>query len=378
MSTSKLSSGDTPFGELLKNTSYYFSFTDPTSQQMKFYKMDPATVWANLKSIQRKLPDDNKLCPRFDSKTGLSRLDAWNTFLNSLRAYMRTIGGELLDILDAGEFLPPFPQCLPSELLTWLPEWLLDAFQPSEASSTDTVKLKKKLEKLRKVKGLSTAELDPDFYLEALPDLTPSKIKKRKARIGTGEEEEVDEDNIRSISSLVPDPVTCSTDKDKLVIAANVRSPIFKQMVQPYHVRLMMEANSIYIALVFFIDILIRDRTIHDDDDAKQAHSYAPVGNLFLLLHFLEQCMVTSTTLLSDRRILDFSSRPISFYANDLNLRKYYLELLKEAKLIKSHNPETDVENPDNVLKIVFSAISKLNVTMARQFKQLYVMYDNN
>ena len=153
---------------------------------MKSYKMDPATVWANLKSIQRKLPDDNKLCPRFDSKTGLSRLDAWNTFLNSLRAYIRTIGGELLDILDAGEFLPPFPQCLPSELLTWLPEWLLDAFQPSEASSTDTVKSKKKLEKLRKVKGLSTAELDPDSYLEPLPDLTPLKIKKRKARIVTG------------------------------------------------------------------------------------------------------------------------------------------------------------------------------------------------
>ena len=131
MSASKLHSGDTPFGELLKNTSYYFSFTDPTSQQMKSYKMDPATVWANLKSIQCKLPDDNKLCPRFDSKTGLSILDAWSTYLNLLRAYIGTIGGELLDILDAGEFLPPFPQCLPSELLTWLPEWLLDAFQPN-------------------------------------------------------------------------------------------------------------------------------------------------------------------------------------------------------------------------------------------------------
>ena len=207
--------------------------------------------------------------------------------------------------------------------------------------------------------------------------MTPSKIKKRKSRIVTGDDEEVEKDNIRSISSLVPDPVTYSTDKDELVIAANVRSPIFKQMVQPYHVRLMMEANSIYIALVFFIDILIRDRTIHDDE-AKQAHSYAPVGNLFLLLHFLEQCMATSTTLLSDRRILDFSSRPISYYAKDLNLRKYYLELLKEAKLIKSHNPETDVDNPENIFKIVFNAISKLNVTMARQFKQLYVMYDNN
>ena len=81
MSASKLHSGETSFGELLKNTSYYICFTDPTSQQAKSFKMDPATVWANLKSIQRKLPDDNKLCPRFDSNTGLSRLDAWNTFL---------------------------------------------------------------------------------------------------------------------------------------------------------------------------------------------------------------------------------------------------------------------------------------------------------
>ena len=109
MSASKSSSGETSFGELLKNTGYYISFTDPTSNDQVSFKMDPAVVWANLKSIHRKLPDDNKLCPKLDAKIGLSRLDAWNTFVNSLRAYIRTIGGELLDIYDAGEFLPPFP-----------------------------------------------------------------------------------------------------------------------------------------------------------------------------------------------------------------------------------------------------------------------------
>ena len=79
--------------------------------------------------------------------------------------------------------------------------------------------------------------------------------------------------------------------------------------------------------------------------------------------------MVTSTTLLSDRWNLDFNAGSISFYAKDLNFREYPLTLLKKARLIKSDNPVTDVDNPENIFKIVFNATSKLNVSMARQLK---------
>ena len=105
----------------------------------------------------------------------------------------------------------------------------------------------------------------------------------------------------------MPDPEIFDSDKDELVISANVKSPVFQGMVKPYHERIMTEANSIYVALIFFIDILIRDRT-HHDDEAKQAHSYAPAGHLFQLLHYLEQCMITPTTLLSVRRVLGSTS----------------------------------------------------------------------
>ena len=112
------------------------------------------------------------------------------------------------------------------------------------------------------------------------------------------------------------------------MISANVKSLVSQCMIKPYHERITTEANSIYIALIFFINILIRDRT-HHDDEAKQAHSYAPAGHLLQLLHYLEQCMITPTTLLSDRKVLDFNIRTIDYYAKELNLRKYYLEMLK-------------------------------------------------
>ena len=38
--------------------------------------------------------------------------------------------------------------------------------------------------------------------------------------------------------------------------------------------------------------------------------------------------------------------------------------MLKEAKLIKSNNPESDVDNPENIFKIVFNTISKVNVLL--------------
>ena len=47
--------------------------------------------------------------------------------------------------------------------------------------------------------------------------------------------------------------------------------------------------------------------------------------------------------------------------------------------MIKSHNPESDVDSPDNILKIILNAISELNVNMARiSFKQMYVTFDND
>ena len=58
--------------------------------------------------------------------------------------------------------------------------------------------------------------------------------------------------------------------------------------------------------------------------------------------------MVTLSTLLSDRRFFVFNTRAILYHAKDLNLRIYYLEMLKEGKLIKSHNPESNVDNLEN------------------------------
>ena len=52
--------------------------------------------------------------------------------------------------------------------------------------------------------------------------------------------------------------------------------------------------------------------------------------------------------------------------------------MLKEPKLIKAHNPESDVDNSENIVKIDFNAISKLNVNTARIFKQMYVTFDND
>ena len=154
MSTSKSSLGDSTYNDTLKNLSYYINFTDPTSASTVSYKMDPVTVWANLKSIHRKMPDDNKLCPKFDLKTGISRVDAWKLFLNALRAYLRAIGSELLEIFDAREFLPPFPQYLSSEIQAWLPEWLMEIFVPSGLQRS-SVKLSKKAKESKKSKDVS-------------------------------------------------------------------------------------------------------------------------------------------------------------------------------------------------------------------------------
>ena len=116
MSAFKASSGDTTYNKALKNLSYYINFIDRTFQQTMSYKMNLVTIWANLKSIQRKMPDINKLCARFDLKSGLSRLGAWKLFQNALTAYLRTMGAGLLGIYDAEDFVPTLPQYLSSEI----------------------------------------------------------------------------------------------------------------------------------------------------------------------------------------------------------------------------------------------------------------------
>ena len=148
--------------------SYYINFTDPTSKQTGSYKMDSVTVWANLLSIQRMMPEDNKLCAKFDLKTGLSRVDARTTFPNALRAYLRTIGSELLEIFDAGEFLPPFPQYLSSEIQTWLPS----------GNHSTTVKLFKKVKETKKSKDVS--EMVTPGYNQG--KITPFKSKKKEQK----------------------------------------------------------------------------------------------------------------------------------------------------------------------------------------------------
>ena len=51
--------------------------------------------------------------------------------------------------------------------------------------------------------------------------------------------------------------------------------------------------------------------------------------------------------------------------------------MLKKAQLIKSHNPDRDVVNPENFSKIVFNEISQLKFYMMRILKQMYITIDN-
>ena len=50
--------------------------------------------------------------------------------------------------------------------------------------------------------------------------------------------------------------------------------------------------------------------------------------------------------------------------------------MLKEAKLIKTHNLYSDVDNTENIYMIVFNAISQLNVNKAPTYKQMYISFD--
>ena len=47
-------------------------------------------------------------------------MDAWHIFQDGLRAYLRTIGTELVEILDHGKFAPPYPTLLSTGLQEWL------------------------------------------------------------------------------------------------------------------------------------------------------------------------------------------------------------------------------------------------------------------
>ena len=117
-------------------------------------------------------------------------MDAWKLFLIALRAYLRTIGSELLENFYAGEFLPPFPQYLFSEIQAWLPEWLMEIFVPAGHHSAT--------EKSRDISEMVTPDYDQS-------ETTPLKSKKKKQKV-IEEEKAAEEYNIWSLSSLVPDP----------------------------------------------------------------------------------------------------------------------------------------------------------------------------
>ena len=134
----------------------------------------------------------------------------------------------------------------------------------------------------------------------------------------------------------------------------------------PYHQRITIGTNFMYIALILFIDILIRDCTNHDDE-AKHAYSYLPSGHLLQFIDYLDQCIITFNSYLPsghqlqfidnlDQCIITFTILLSDRRALDLNMREYYLEMLKEAKLIKPHNPESDTKNPENIFKTVVNA----------------------
>ena len=104
----------------VKNLKVSLLFTNPKGDGDDTIATTPYAFYMNLKAIQRKLPDNTAMCPVFEVKKGQSRMDAWQIFLDGVRAYLRTIGMELVDILDAGKFAPPYPTLLPEELQEWL------------------------------------------------------------------------------------------------------------------------------------------------------------------------------------------------------------------------------------------------------------------
>jgi len=104
----------------LKNQKLSLKFTNPKGDESENIVMSPHAFYLHLKQIQRKLPDTTTMCPMFNVKKGQSRMDAWHIFQDGLRAYLRTIGTELVEILDHGKFAPPYPTLLSTGLQEWL------------------------------------------------------------------------------------------------------------------------------------------------------------------------------------------------------------------------------------------------------------------
>ena len=86
--------------------------------------------------------------------------------------------------------------------------------------------------------------------------------------------------------------------------------------------------------------------------------------------------MVSLSTMFSDKRLLSFSSKNIEDYDRKLNLRKYLLEFMKEAKILMTHFPNHDLLMKENLFRIIHTAISNHNVPRARELKRDYTYFN--
>ena len=75
--------------------------------------------------------------------------------------------------------------------------------------------------------------------------------------------------------------------------------------------------------------------------------------------------MVSLSTMLSDKRLLSFSTKNIEDYDRKLNLRKYLLEFTKQAKILMTHFPDHNLLEEENLFRIIHTAISKRNTNRA-------------
>ena len=350
----------------LRNQKFSLKFTNPKGDESESVVMSPHAFYLHLRQIQRKLPDTTTMCPMFSVKKGQSRMDAWQIFQDGLRAYLRTIGTELVEILDHGKFAPPYPTLLSTGLQEWLSPDDFETYINNDVANEvdedgeEIVKVPVK-SKIKKFKG----QLGN----------TPTKRRKLKVTISPEGEGENEEDptsaDIERISQRSENEESTSAE---VKMVANFESPIFQALVKTSHNRLAIEANQIYIALTFFMDMLIRKHT-EKDEEAKQAHGAAPIGHLFKLLACVGECMVSLSTIFSDKRLLAFNTKNIEDYDKKLNLRKYFLEFMKEAEILKSHFPNHDLLKKDNLFRIIHTAISKHNVARARELKRVYISF---
>ena len=191
---------------------------------------------------------------------------------------------ELVDILDAGKFAPLCPTLLPDELQELLsPEdRAMYCGQPElsdENEVNDDVD-----EEIFSPAQTARRNISTSICSRKSTKGSPKPLRSPRETMTSHEEPVQDEDpNVAGINRLAESTRSGGNQRNEVIMVENFDSPIYKVMVKSSHNRLVIEENQVYIALMFVIDMLLREHT-DKDDEPKQEQGASSVGNLFKLL----------------------------------------------------------------------------------------------